>query len=138
MAGRAGRRGTQGKVLIQTNNPQQKILQQVIDNDYQGLYKDEIKESEDFQYPPFSRLIRLTVKHIDEPDAKKAAEFLANKLAEKLSKQRVLGPEKPMVERIRNQFLFEIMIKLEKSLNLQAAKEFVAEEVHEYPFIEGF
>jgi primosomal protein N' (replication factor Y) (superfamily II helicase) len=129
VSGRAGRRGTQGKVLIQTNNPSQKILQQVIDNDYEGLYKDEIKEREDFQYPPFSRLIRLTIKHIDEPNAKKAAEFLANQLAEKLSKARVLGPEKPMVERIRNQFLFEIMIKLEKTLNLQAAKAFVAEEV---------
>ena len=129
VAGRAGRRDKRGKVLIQTNNPQQKILQQIIDNDYEGLYNDEIKERENFQYPPFSRLIRLTVKHIDQPDAKKAAEFLAQKLAEKLSKQRVLGPEKPMVERIRNQFLFEIMIKLEKSLNLQAAKAFVAEEV---------
>jgi primosomal protein N' (replication factor Y) (superfamily II helicase) len=129
VSGRAGRRDKQGKVLIQTNNPKQKILQQIIDNDYEGMYRDEIKEREDFQYPPFSRLIRLTIKHIDQPDAEKAATFLANKLAEKLSKQRVLGPEKPMVERIRNQFLFEIMIKLEKTLNLQAAKAFVAEEV---------
>ena len=129
VAGRAGRRSTQGKVLIQTNNPAQKILTQIIENDYVGLYKDEIKEREDFQYPPFTRLIQLTIKHIDEPMAEKAAIALANKLSEKLSKQRVLGPEKPLVERIRNQFLFEVMIKLEKTLNLKAAKEFIAEEV---------
>jgi primosomal protein N' (replication factor Y) (superfamily II helicase) len=115
--------------LIQTNNPAQKILTQIIENDYVGLYKDEIKEREDFQYPPFTRLILLTVKHIDEPMAEKAAVALANKLSEKLSKQRVLGPEKPLVERIRNQFLFEVMIKLEKTLNLKAVKEFIAEEV---------
>ena len=88
-----------------------------------GLYRDEIKEREDFQYPPFTRLIKLIIKHIDEPMAEKAAVALADKLSDKLSKQRVLGPEKPLVERIRNQFLFEIMIKLEKTLNLKAAKE---------------
>jgi primosomal protein N' (replication factor Y) (superfamily II helicase) len=129
VSGRAGRRGTQGKVLIQTNNPSQKILKQIIENDYVGLYTDEIKEREDFQYPPFTRLIRLTVKHIDQPISEKAAIELAKNLSEKLSKQRVLGPEKPMVERVRNLFLYEIMIKLEKTLNLKAAKAFVAEEV---------
>jgi primosomal protein N' (replication factor Y) (superfamily II helicase) len=129
VSGRAGRRSTQGKVLIQTNNPTQKILTQIIENDYVGLYKDEIKEREDFQYPPFTRLIKLIIKHIDEPMAEKAAIELSNKLSNKLSKQRVLGPEKPLVERIRNQFLFEVMIKLEKTLNLKAAKEFIAEEV---------
>ena len=129
VSGRAGRRSAQGKVLIQTNNPSQKILTQIIENDYVGLYKDEIKEREDFQYPPFTRLIQLTIKHIDEPMAERAAIELANKLADKLSKQRVLGPEKPLVERIRNQFLFEVMVKLEKTLNLKAAKEFIAEEV---------
>ncbi|MBB6003384.1 primosomal protein N' [Arcicella rosea] len=129
VAGRAGRRATQGKVLIQTNNPKQKILQQIIENDYEGLYQDEIKEREDFQYPPFTRIIKITLRHIDQPNAEKAAQALAQKLIEKLGTPRVLGPEKPLVERVRNQYLFEIMIKLEKTINLKGAKAFIAEQV---------
>jgi primosomal protein N' (replication factor Y) len=138
VAGRAGRRATQGKVLIQTNNTTQKILKQIIDNDYEGLYRDEIKEREDFQYPPFTRIIQLTIKHFEQAIAEKAAIYLANLLAVKLSKQRILGPEKPLVERIRNQFLFEIMIKLEKTLNLKAAKGFIAEQVLEMQLSKDF
>lgn len=138
VAGRAGRRGTQGKVLIQTNNPKQKILQQIIENDYEGLYQDEIKEREDFQYPPFTRIIKITLRHIDQPNAEKAAQALAQKLIEKLGTPRVLGPEKPLVERVRNQYLFEIMIKLEKTINLKGAKAFIAEQVQNIELSKDF
>ncbi|MEA5140007.1 replication restart helicase PriA [Arcicella rigui] len=138
VAGRAGRRGTQGKVLIQTNNPKQKILQQIIENDYKGLYQDEIKEREDFQYPPFTRIIKITLRHIDQPNAEKAAIALAQKLIEKLGTPRVLGPEKPLVERVRNQYLFEIMIKLEKTINLKGAKAFIAEQVQNIALSKDF
>lgn len=138
VAGRAGRRATQGKVLIQTNNPKQKILQQIIENDYEGLYQDEIKEREDFQYPPFTRIIKITLRHIDQPNAEKAAQALAQKLIEKLGTPRVLGPEKPLVERVRNQYLFEIMIKLEKTLNLKGAKAFIAEQVQNIELSKDF
>lgn len=138
VAGRAGRRGTQGKVLIQTNNPKQKILQQIIENDYEGLYQDEIKEREDFQYPPFTRIIKITLRHIDQPNAEKAAQALAKKLIEKLGTPRVLGPEKPLVERVRNQYLFEIMIKLEKTINLKGAKAFIAEQVQHIELSKDF
>lgn len=138
VAGRAGRRGTQGKVLIQTNNPKQKILQQIIENDYEGLYQDEIKEREDFQYPPFTRIIKITLRHIDQPNAEKAAQALAQKLIEKLGTPRVLGPEKPLVERVRNQYLFEIMIKLEKTINLKGAKTFIAEQVQHIELSKDF
>lgn len=138
VAGRAGRRGTQGKVLIQTNNPKQKILLQIIENDYEGLYQDEIKEREDFQYPPFTRIIKITLRHIDQPNAEKAAQALAQKLIEKLGTPRVLGPEKPLVERVRNQYLFEIMIKLEKTINLKGAKAFIAEQVQNIELSKDF
>jgi primosomal protein N' (replication factor Y) (superfamily II helicase) len=129
VAGRAGRRQTQGKVLIQTNNPSQNILHQIVQNDYEGLYQNEIKEREGYHYPPFVRLVKLTLKHSDQNIAQKAAEDLAKKLTEKLSVQRVLGPETPLVERVRNQFLFEIMVKLEKAINLKTAKSFIKEQV---------
>jgi primosomal protein N' (replication factor Y) len=129
VAGRAGRRDIQGKVLIQTNNPQQAILHQIIAGDYEALYRSEIHEREGFLYPPFTRLVRITIKHFEEAIAEKTAKALADLLAEKLSKQRVLGPEKPLVERIRNQFLFEIMIKLEKTINLKGAKNYITEQI---------
>lgn len=129
VSGRAGRRDKRGKVLIQTTNPNQPILLKIIENDYDGLYQDEIQERENYHYPPFTRLIQLTTKHIEQPIAQKAAQILAEKLAEKLGKGRVLGPETPLVERIRNQFLFDILIKLERNLNLKAIKTFIHDEV---------
>lgn len=138
VAGRAGRRNIQGKVLIQTNNPKQPILHQIIQNDYIGLYEEEIKEREAFQYPPFTRLIQLTIKHTEQDIAQKAATELAKRLVEKLSVQRVLGPETPLVERVRNQYLFTVMIKLEKTLNLQGAKTFISEQVEEVSLNKSF
>ncbi len=131
VSGRAGRRSDKpGKVLIQTANPAQKILERIIQNDYVGMYEAEIVEREQFHYPPFTRLIKLTVKHIDEATSKRAATALAEKLTVNLGKSRVLGPEPPLVERVRNQFLFDILIKLEREkINFKAAKSFIQEKV---------
>ncbi|MDQ6477592.1 primosomal protein N' [Dyadobacter sp. LHD-138] len=131
VSGRAGRRADKpGKVLIQTANPAQKILERIIQNDYVGMYETEILEREQFHYPPFTRLIKITVKHVDEGTSKRAATVLAEKLIVNLGKSRVLGPEPPLVERVRNQFLFDILIKLEREkINFKAAKSFIQEKV---------
>ena len=131
VSGRAGRRADKpGKVLIQTANPAQKILERIIQNDYVGMYETEILEREQFHYPPFTRLIKITVKHMDEGTSKRAATVLAEKLIVNLGKSRVLGPEPPLVERVRNQFLFDILIKLEREkINFKAAKSFIQEKV---------
>jgi primosomal protein N' (replication factor Y) len=132
VSGRAGRREKKGLVLIQTNNTQQSLLHKVVNNDYMGYYNDEIKEREGYFYPPFTRVISITVKHEEQDKAEKAAHWLANKLLEKLGKARVLGPEKGMVERVRNKFLFDILLKLEKDkLNIKAAKVFLQEQIDE-------
>jgi len=132
VSGRAGRRADrQGKVLIQTSNPQQAILQKVIENDYRGLYEEEIMERENFNYPPFSRLIKLTIKHTDASVSQKAAQRLTDQLTEKLGSSRVLGPEVPLVERIRNQFLYDIIIKLERNISPKAVKAFILEKINE-------
>ena len=125
-------RHQRGLVLIQTGNTTQNILHKVVNNDYAGYYNDEIKERESYFYPPFTRVISITVKHEEQEKAEKAAHWLADKLLEKLGKARVLGPEKAMVERVRNKFLFDILIKLEKDkLNIKAAKVFLQEKIDE-------
>jgi primosomal protein N' (replication factor Y) len=130
VSGRAGRREKKGLVLIQTGNTQQSLLHKVVANDYMGYYNDEIKEREGYFYPPFTRVISLTVKHEEQNKAEKAAHWLADKLLEKLGKARVLGPEKGMVERVRNKFLYDILLKLEKDkLNIKAAKVFLQEQI---------
>jgi primosomal protein N' (replication factor Y) len=127
VSGRAGRRADrQGRVLIQTSDPTQIVLQKIIDNDYMGLFDEEIMERRDFNYPPFSRLIKLTVRHTDQRISKKAADTLRANLAAQLGDERVLGPEEPLVERIRNQFLYDILIKLEREkINFKAVKTFI-------------
>jgi len=131
VSGRAGRRaGRPGKVLIQTHNPTQEILRWVIENDYRTMYDTEISEREQYNYPPFTRLIKLIVKHTDRDTAQRAAAQLAEKLLAELGPSRVLGPEPPLVERVRNQFLFEILIKLEREkINFKAAKSFIQDKV---------
>lgn len=131
VSGRAGRRaGKPGKVLIQTANPAQRLLEMVVNNDYAAMYAAEIPEREKFHYPPFTRLIKVTVKHIDENTSSRAAAQLAAKLTENLGSSRVLGPQPPLVERVRNQFLFDILVKLEREkINFKAAKSFIQEKV---------
>ncbi|MFB9293461.1 replication restart helicase PriA [Persicitalea jodogahamensis] len=131
VSGRAGRRaGKPGKVLIQTHNPGQEILRWVIRNDYRTMYNTEISEREEYNYPPFSRLIKLIVKHTDRDTAQRAATTLAELLLTELGQSRVLGPEPPLVERVRNQYLFNILIKLEREkINFKAVKSFIQEKV---------
>ncbi|MES2731107.1 MAG: primosomal protein N' [Bacteroidota bacterium] len=129
VSGRAGRRAIQGKVIIQTANPQQMVLQRVLANDYESLYQSEIIDRENFHYPPFYRLIKLTIKHESKTTCTKAATQLFEKLMVRLGQNRLLGPEAPLVERIRNQYLEEIMIKLERTINLKAVKQYIQAQV---------
>jgi primosomal protein N' (replication factor Y) (superfamily II helicase) len=130
VSGRAGRREKKGKVMIQTSGPQNKILEFIVDNNYQGFYESEIAERKGYNYPPFSRIIEITVKDVNQLLAHQAAEKLATTLCAKLGKTRVVGPEKGLVERIRNKFLFEVWLKLEKDkLNIQSTKAFLKEEI---------
>ncbi|NIJ55350.1 replication restart helicase PriA [Dyadobacter arcticus] len=131
VSGRAGRRADKpGIVLIQTANPSQKLLERIVTNDYEGMYESEIVEREKFSYPPFTRLIKVTVKHPDEATSERAAKILAEKLTSNLGASRILGPQPPLVERVRNQFLFDILIKLEREkINFKAAKSFIQEKV---------
>lgn len=132
VSGRAGRKDKKGKVVIQTANIHQQILHKIIHNDYESMYLEEIEDRAYFFYPPFTRLIRLTTRHTEKDLSLKAAETLVARLSEKLGKARVLGPETPLVHKIRNNYLFHILIKVEKeNVDLKAVKKFVQSKIEE-------
>ncbi|MFT3981062.1 MAG: primosomal protein N' [Ferruginibacter sp.] len=117
VSGRAGRKGEQGKVLIQAMNVKHPVLQLVQQHDYTGFYQYEISNRQEFFYPPFSRLVLLTLKHKDKQVTEAAAERLAKLLRQDLGNF-VVGPAAPVVSRLRNQYLMEIMIKLPKETGM--------------------
>jgi primosomal protein N' (replication factor Y) (superfamily II helicase) len=129
VSGRAGRKDKKGRVIIQTANIQQPLLHKIIANDYESLYLEEIKERERFKYPPFYRLIKIITRHPDKAVCHKAADVLALQLTRKLGKERVLGPQEPMISKLRNYFLMEILIKIEKGINLNTVKDVLKNEI---------
>jgi primosomal protein N' (replication factor Y) len=128
VAGRAGRKKDRGQVLIQTFNPEHQIIRQVIDSDYLGMYRNELVDRRNFQYPPFYRLIQLTLKHRDERKIEEAAQHLAGRLKQKFGK-RILGPEPPGIARIRNFYHQNILFKIESKASIKKAKELLREEL---------
>jgi primosomal protein N' (replication factor Y) len=140
VAGRAGRRDEQGQVFIQTNQPSHRLFQFIQSGDYAALYADEIVEREGYHYPPFVRLIKLTLRHMESNQVEKAAHELGAILKAKYGHGRILGPERPLIERIRNQFVMEILIKLEKGVSLAQFKvdlRLVLDELPSKPIFKG-
>jgi primosomal protein N' (replication factor Y) len=131
VSGRAGRKGKKGKVIIQTADPQQVIFDKVIRNDYLEFYEYEILQRREHGYPPFMRIIRLTVKHMDQLLCERAAMLLTGELVERLGREAVLGPEAPYIFRIRNFYLQEITIKLSREHTvLRAAKADILDAIN--------
>ena len=110
VAGRAGRQQKQGKVVIQTANPQHKILEQVVAHDYDAFYNDQINERHRFHYPPLTRMVQLTLRHRDVAMVEKAALFLANQIRNAKVGE-LLGPSKPLVSKVRNLYLRDMLLK---------------------------
>ncbi len=130
VSGRAGRKEKKGLVIVQTSNTDHETIQAVIKGEKENFYTKEINDREEFNYPPFSRLIRITIRHEDKLKSMDSATYLAQQLRRKLQ-HRILGPEEPGINRIRNLFLTDILIKLERgSLDLAKAKAFILEEVN--------
>ncbi len=122
VAGRSGRKEKRGKVIIQTGDPDHWVIQKVINHDYVGFYTDEILERKNYFYPPFYKMIEFTLKHKDEHLLDKASMDFALSLRETF-KERVLGPEFPVVRRIQNLYLKSIKLKLEKDASDKKVKE---------------
>jgi primosomal protein N' (replication factor Y) len=122
VAGRSGRREKRGKVIVQTGDPDHWVIEKVIGHDFVGFYNSEIIERKNFFYPPYFKIIEITLKHKNENELNRAASELAEKLRGTF-KERVLGPEFPSVKRIYNLFLKKITIKIERDANDKKVKE---------------
>jgi len=121
VSGRAGRRSKQGQVVIQTAYPEHPVLQDVVQHNYMQLYHRELAERQQFLYPPYVRLVRVTLKHAQKDVVVAAASTLANTLRTRL-KESILGPQAPVIARLHNQYLMDVWIKLRKT----TAKQLVA------------
>ena len=121
VAGRAGRTDIRGQVIIQTYNPYHTILQQVSINDYESMFVEQLEDRRIYKYPPFCRLIKLTIKHKDYNKVNEGAQWLAVSLRH-VFKENVLGPEFPAISRIRNQYHKNILLKIPQNQSLVKTK----------------
>ncbi|MBT0810632.1 primosomal protein N' [Litoribacter ruber] len=120
VAGRAGRREKTGSVIIQTRQPDNPIYQSIIKGDYRNFYLQEMGERKNFFYPPFIKAIKISVKHKDHNIAERGAKHLVNLLNSIEVKKIILGPEKALIGKIKNLYIFEILVKLDKSHQVPA------------------
>jgi primosomal protein N' (replication factor Y) len=126
VSGRSGRRERQGRVVIQTSSPDHPVLQFVLNNNYLEFYAKELGDRRNFAYPPFTRLIEITVKHIDKKICRDASRFLTDRLRQNIAGVKVLGPGEPMISKIRNQYLMSILVKIPRgNSDLTAIKNII-------------
>ena len=123
VAGRAGRKHKQGKVLIQTYSANHEIIESVKNNDYLQMYQSELSERKAFNYPPFCKLISIIVSHKDYNITNQAARDLAIVLRQSFNN--VLGPEYPAVSRVKNRYLKNILVKVGGDLSLHQSKKHI-------------
>ena len=125
VAGRAGRKNKQGSVYLQTSNPDHEIIRQVSNHSYTNFYNIQLKERKSFNYPPFCKLIILRFKHTDyhilDEVSQKFAEIMRSSF-----KDRVLGPEYPVVSKIKNYFIKNILLKIEGNKSSSKAKKIIS------------
>lgn len=125
VAGRAGRKGKRGLVILQTRDVEQQVIKYVVENDFRSFYRQMLSERHLFHYPPYYRLIYVYLKHKDEDRVNTAALELGGRLRRWLG-SRVLGPDKPSVAKVRTLFIRKIMMKLEYSLDMRKVRQCLA------------
>ena len=128
VSGRAGRKEKPGKVIIQTHQPTHWVIEQVLKNDFKEMFRLEMIERKKFFYPPYYRLIEVTLRHKKEDFLNEAMQQFSKSLRAHLG-TRVIGPQPPLISRIRNLYLQTVMIKIEREASVTKAKEILSKEV---------
>ena len=124
VSGRAGRKGRQGQVILQTKSPDLPVIRQVVQNDYRSFYSDLLAERRDFRYPPFYHLIYVYLKHREENTVNSAGLELGSRLRE-IFAGRVLGPDKPAVARVKTLSIRKIVLKLENGIDHARVRQYL-------------
>ena len=137
VSGRAGRSEKRGKVIIQTYNPNHNTIQQVTQNDYFGMYKEQLYDRKIYFYPPYFRLIKITLKHRDYEKLKEGSLWLYQVMTQNLNVP-VLGPEEPSVSRIRNEYLRVILIKIPHKENLGLIKRKISRMLNSFEAVASY
>lgn len=138
VSGRAGRRDRQGRVLIQGYNVEHPVLKEVIDNQFPAFYSREVAERQEFKYPPFYRLIKISLKHKQPKVVNEAAKLYGLRLKKDLG-ARVQGPAMPYVARVRGYYILDFMVKLEKDTrSTQRIKRIIMDAMYQLQSEKGF
>lgn len=126
VAGRAGRKGRRGRVILQTTRPSLPVIRQIVNGDFQGFFRGLMAERKQFRYPPFTRLVDVYLKHKDDSVVNSAAIELGGRLRQFFG-DRVLGPDKPAVSRIKTLFIRKIVLKLEPQLGVLPVRQRISQ-----------
>ena len=131
VAGRAGRSEKQGKVIVQTYNPNHNTVQQVTTNDYIGMYNEQLYDRKIYKYPPYFRIIKLTLKQRDFDKLKEGSMWLYQVMHQNLNMP-VLGPEEPAISRIRNEYIRTIIIKIPQNVSIGNTKKTIQKMLNSF------
>jgi primosomal protein N' (replication factor Y) len=128
VSGRAGRRQKQGKVVIQTSDPANKVIRLVLRHDYVSMFRIQVEERTTFNYPPFCRMVKISIKHKDRAQLNFYSDILGHDLKEIFGK-RVLGPESPVISQVQLWYIKTILIKIEREKPPAKAKQLIIEAI---------
>jgi primosomal protein N' (replication factor Y) len=128
VSGRAGRRQKQGNVVIQTSDPSNKIIRLVLRHDYLSMYRIQAEERMTFNYPPFCRMVKISIKHKDRIQLNFYSDILGRDLKEIFGK-RVLGPESPIISQVQLWYIKTILIKIEREKPPAKVKQLILDAI---------
>lgn len=131
VAGRAGRRNAEGEVVIQTAEPLHPVIRQVAAADFEAMARTQLAERQTFFYPPYARLVRLTLRHRDAQLLRRGVMLLAERLRARFGR-RLLGPIAPPVDRIRGEWLAGLLLKIENGASAARARQLLGEELQRF------
>ncbi|MBE6196938.1 MAG: primosomal protein N' [Rikenellaceae bacterium] len=131
VAGRAGRREQRGEVVLQCSDPGHPVIRRLLEGDYEAMARAELAERKAFQYPPYARLIRITMRHTDRELLHRAAVELGHTLRNSFGR-RLLGPVTPAIDKIRDEYLVELLLKIESGASSQRARALLRQAISDF------
>lgn len=137
VAGRAGRKGQQGRVIVQTSQPDHPVITQLLNHDYKTMFNSQLVERHDFNYPPYTRLIYVYIKGRNEDCVQRASMWYADLLRQSFG-ARVLGPDRPVVSRVQSMYIRKIVLKLENNSSPQKVREIISTAEENFYAQNGF